>query len=422
MRATAGKFRLVGLGLIAVMLVAIYLAITAINGVPAFPYKTVNATFVTASNLVSHDDVRVDGARIGQITKTTFDPKTQITKVQMQLQGGHPVYADATAAVGDVSALGSEYVALQPGTQAAGSLPSGGIPLTRTTTPVEIDSLLNILGPKQADAAAAATQTLGQAFGGQGRNLNTILRTAPSLLPAVGTTTATLSDPVTALIPLIAQSNLLASRFQGRTQQLAQLLVNLNTTFAALDTQNGNALQSTINDAAPALPILNPALNALGAVAGQTATAMTDLRPGFAALGTGTPDLRVLLRESVSPLQKVPAVSRQAIPGVKGLSTTFSVLETSQPVAPFLAQLEKQADPFLSYMAPYTVDMTNLWSTLANGLGKGDHFGNWLPFTVTVDGRSTTGKADPSLLGRCAYPSPNTSKDIHGNQSTGVCK
>lgn len=421
--AVARKHRLFGVGLLVVVALAVFLAVKAINGVPLYPYHTVTATFQTASNVVGHDDVRVNGARVGQVLSTTYDPSTSLTKVKMQLQPDAPVYGDAKASVGSISALGAEYITLDPGHKAAGSLGPQGIPLARTTTPVEIDNILDILGPKQADALAATTQTLGTSFGGRGQDLNTVLSTAPTLLPNLGTTTSTLADPQTQLVGLMQASNLLSSRFQGRTQQLSQLLAEMDTTFAALDTQNGQALQSTINDAASTLPVLTPALGDLSSAAGQTAAAVTAVRPGLSALGAGTPDLRVLLRQGVSPLAKVPSVSRQAIPGIDGLATTFSVAHTTQPLDRFLVQLEAQANPLVTYLEPYRIDMTSLWDTLANGLSLGDQNGNWLPFTITVDGRTFNGAPDNALTGRCGYPNPGAATAIRGNasQHTGGC-
>ncbi|MGI8752643.1 MAG: MlaD family protein [Acidimicrobiales bacterium] len=424
MRSHANKNRLLGLGLIAVVLVTIYLAATAISGVPAYPYHYVSATFSTASNVVAHNDVRVSGARVGQVSKITYDAKTNLSHVTMQLQPGTDVHANATASVGAVSALGSEYISLDPGTAASGPPPKDGIALDHTTTPVEFDAILNILGPTQARATASAIRTLGVGLGGRGPDLNTIISTSRTLLPAMGTTTATLTDPAAGLVPLIQESNLLASRFQGRTQQLADLLANMNTTFAAIDTQNGHALTDTINAAAPALPVFTPALNSLSTVAGQAKVAFADLSPGLAAAGSGTPDLRTFLRQGVSPLRKVPSVSAQAVPGFHKLGITaakaeaMSPVQGATPVVPFLAELMRNSNPLLTYLAPYTVDMTNLWNTLADGLSKGDQNGNWLPFSVTVDGRSTTGNPAPGL-GRCAYPAPNTSYKL--TSTSGGC-
>jgi phospholipid/cholesterol/gamma-HCH transport system substrate-binding protein len=415
MRSNANKNRLLGLGLMAVVIVTIYLAATAISGVPAYPYHYVTATFATASNVVAHNDVRVNGARVGQVSKITYDPKTNLSHVTMQLQPGTNVHADASAAVGAVSSLGSEYISLDPGTAASGPAPKGGIPLDHTTTPVEIDAILNILGPTQAQAAASAIRTLGVGLGGRGPDLNTIISTSRTLLPNMGTTTATLADPAAGLAPLIQASNLLASRFQGRTQQLSALLGHMDTTFGALDTLNGHALTDTINTAAPALPAFTPALNSLSAVAGQARVAFADLSPGLAAAGSGTPDLRTFLRQGVSPLQKVPGVSGQAVPGFNKLGITAAKAEavspvtTATPVVPFLAELMRNSNPLLTYLAPYTVDMTNLWNTLTNGLSKGDVMGNWLPFSITVDGRTLNGNAQPGVIARCGYPAPDTS-------------
>jgi phospholipid/cholesterol/gamma-HCH transport system substrate-binding protein len=425
MQPSTKRIRITGVALLVVCVVAIYLAITAINGVPAFPYKIVTATFRTASNLVPHDDVRIDGARVGQVSATTYDAQSNTTKVVMQVQPGHSVYANGQAAIGDVSALGAEYVALTPGDKSAGPLPAGGIPVEHTQIPVEIDSVLDVFGPKQADAASAALQTLGTGFNGEAQPIRDILTNAPTLLPNVSTTTQTLTDPGTALIPFIRQTQQLTAAFQGRQQQLAQLLDNLNTTFAALDTQNGQAIQSTINTAAPVLPQLTPALNDLGGAAATTAVAVHQLAPGAAALGSGTPDLRAFLREAVPPLKTTPSVATQAIPGVKGLAGTLNLAQTTYPVAPFISQLAAQANPLLGYLAPYTSDMTTLWDDLTNGLGKGDQFGNWLPFSSSFDNRSTDGGAaddtgtGPGQSERCAYPAPGIATNLRTPASKG---
>ena len=83
-------------------------------------------------------------------------------------------------------------------------------------------------------------------------------------------------------------------------------------------------------------------------------------------------------------------------------------VKTATPVVPFLAELVRNSNPLLTYLSPYTVDMTNLWNTLADGLSKGDVMGNWLPFSITVDSRTTSGMSGPGLA-RCGYPAPNTS-------------
>jgi phospholipid/cholesterol/gamma-HCH transport system substrate-binding protein len=388
--------KVIGAVTMVVFFLLVYVAYTAINGAPGVPYADVDVTFPTASNLVQHDDVRVDSDRIGQVETITY--KNGAAHLQLELNPGTKVYNNATASIGDVSALGSEYVELDPGTPSAGRLDAAGIPASRTTTPVEIDTVLSVLRPAQRDALAATVQTLGGAFGGQSQNINDLLATAPSLLPNLGTVTDTLAENDTQLIPLLQATNLLASRFDGRTQQLGALLGQANTTLKAIDTQNTQALQATIDDASPALTAATPALTDLASTAANTRDAVAALRPGLAAAGANTPNLRGLLREGVAPLDQVPGVATDATPGLTDLAQTSGNLQ--KPVAPFLAELFNRADPLLTYISPYSSDISALFANLSSSLSDGDGNGNWLRLSLYL----TPSAADPvstvnSLLG-----------------------
>jgi phospholipid/cholesterol/gamma-HCH transport system substrate-binding protein len=401
--------KVIGAVTLVVFLLLVYVAFTAINGAPGVPYADVDVTFPTASNLVQHDDVRVDSDRIGQVETITY--KNGAAHVKLELNPGTKVYDNASASIGDVSALGSEYVELDPGTPNAGRLDSAGIPASRTTTPVEIDTVLSVLRPAQRNALAATIQTLGGAFGGQSQNINDLLAVAPSLLPNLGTVTDTLSESDTQLIPLLQATNLLASRFDGRTQQLAALLGQANTTLKAIDTQNTRALQATLDDAPPALTAATPALTDLASTAADTRDAVAALRPGLAAAGANTPNFRGLLREGVAPLDQVPGVATEATPGLTDLAQTSENLQ--KPVAPFLAELFNRADPLLTYLSPYSSDISALFSNLSSSLSDGDANGNWLRLAIYVtpsnaDAISTANSLLSGVLGSSANLIPTT--------------
>lgn len=417
-RHSTRAVKMVGVATLAVVALAVYLAVTAINGVPLYPYRYLNASFATAANLAPHSDVRVDGARVGQVTSLRNDHG--VTVVRMQIQPATKIYANASASVGAVSVLGTEYVALNPGTPSAGPMGPGGIPLVRTTTPVEVDQILNILRPKVADATAAMIQTLGNGVGGHGQDLNSVLQAAPTLLPDLATTTSTLSAAPTRLVALIAATNLLASRFQGMSAPLTALVSQSAATLQALDVYHGTALGAAIRDASPALASLTPSLTQLAATAGNAETAVADLRPGLADLGQTTPALRSLLVQAVTPLDKVPLVAVQALPALAALTVTLQ--RAQHPVVPFAAQLETQADPLLSYLSPYAGDLIDLFRNVSNSMTQQDANG---PYMRTSLAQTDPGQLTGSNAGttcRIAYPAPNRVGAYQGTPLSGGCK
>lgn len=412
------KVRLAGAALLATVGLAIYLAVTAIQGVPLYPYKYVTARFATAANLAPHDDVRVAGARVGQIASITY--RSGVAVVRMQIQPSTKVYSNASASVGAVSALGTEFVALDPGTASAGPIRAAGIQLSRTTTPVEIDQVLNILKPNVRDAAAAMLQTLGEGIGGHGQDLNELLGNAPSLLPNLATTASALSSPQTQLVTLMGDARLLATRFQDMTGQLSALVVQADSTLNAIDAQGGQALAATIQDASPALRSLTPALTDLSSVAGTAGAAVAQLRPGLAALGSATPDLRAVMVQGVPPLLQVPPVARQSLPALAALTLTLA--QAQHPVIPFLAQLEQAADPLLTYLAPYAGDLVLLEDNLNNSMTQGDANAHWMRVSLlqTDPGQFTGTNAGVEC--RDPYAPPNHVGMDSGTPLSGGCK
>lgn len=412
--------KLVGAIALAVFALAAYIGYTAISGPPFYPYSYVTVHYKTAANVVLHSDVRINTERVGQVSKIAY--KNGEAVVTAQMNPGTKVYKDASASIGAVSPLGSEYVAIDPGTPAAGRPIAAVIPVSRTTTPVEIDTVLSILNPKVSQSLSTAVQTLGTGVAGEGQNINDLIGASPTLLPNLGTTMSTLADPATNLAGLIDATNLLSTRFAGRTQQLAALLGQMDTTLQAVDVNHTASLQQTLTSTAPALTAAIPALQALTSAAAATGSALTTLRPGLAAAGAGTPSLRSFLRDGVAPLQLVPGVSQQATPAFNDLAGTNQQLE--RPVAPFLSQLINQSQPLLGYLAPYSVDIFSLFSNLSSALSNGNADGNWLRIDQTVQGEALNGAsgspATASSATQCRdpYPAPG---QAYNDLKTGAC-
>src|SRR5947209_9539216 len=68
---------LVGTITLLVVLVAVYLSYIAENGLPFVPTYDVNVDVQNASELVKNADVRVGGARVGQVLTITPEPPTR---------------------------------------------------------------------------------------------------------------------------------------------------------------------------------------------------------------------------------------------------------------------------------------------------------------------------------------------------------
>src|SRR3712207_621943 len=135
---------LIGAATTLVVIVAVFLAYNANNGLPFVPTYDLQAEVPNAANLVRGNEVRIGGSRIGVINKITpkRKPDGSVTAVlNMKLETSvQPLPEDSTLIVRPRSALGLKYVEITKGTSERGFPSGANIPLSRATPrPVEID-------------------------------------------------------------------------------------------------------------------------------------------------------------------------------------------------------------------------------------------------------------------------------------------
>ena len=104
---------------IAVAVAAVTAAALGIAGGDDGGDTVVTAEFTSARGLVEGNDVRVGGAPAGSVSKLELTPEGT-AMVTLELHDGiEPPRADATAAIRPVDLIGDNYVALDPGEEAA---------------------------------------------------------------------------------------------------------------------------------------------------------------------------------------------------------------------------------------------------------------------------------------------------------------
>ena len=132
----------------------------------------VRAAFATGSQLVPGDDVTLSGLRVGRVD--SVQPAASGASVDLVIHSDFaPLYQDARAVVRAKNLLGETYVELNRGSSSSGPLADGGaIPAEHTLTPVEVDQVLNVLGPDVRQRLALLINTLGEATAGRGGDLN----------------------------------------------------------------------------------------------------------------------------------------------------------------------------------------------------------------------------------------------------------
>src|SRR5581483_349408 len=188
MGSLAASPTLVGAVTVLVVVVAVFLAYQANNGLPFVPTYKLAAELPDADSLVKGNEVRIGGIRVGQIT--SIDPVTiddapcpndptrrcrsQVAKVNMELnQDLEPLPADTTVVVRSRSALGLKYLELDRGSSSRGYKPGATIPVSAARPePVEIDQVFNMFDEPTRAAIQSNLLEFGNALAGRGVDLN----------------------------------------------------------------------------------------------------------------------------------------------------------------------------------------------------------------------------------------------------------
>ncbi|GAA5129530.1 MlaD family protein [Haloechinothrix salitolerans] len=408
----------VGAAVIMLFAAAVVFSVNATDGLPGTTKVTVRAAFSDVGTLREDNDVRVGGVRVGRVSDVFYRDGQAIA--ELELTEIDAVYRNAkarTASVGARSALGAKYVALNPGTPDAGKVDADQvIPATETGGAKDITELLDVLDKPTRQALGSTLRETGRGFSGHQRNLSDAVEALPRELPDLATISRALSvDNGADVTRLLRNLDTLAGRFHGKERQLADLAGQLETTFRAVAVDNGLPLRQTIQRAPGTLRDVHGALRSLREPLAHTESAMAALRPGGKALGRALPDFRGVLREAPRPLDRLRAVSDDAVPALEALT---GVMADARPVAPQVRRaLGNAADP-LAVLAPYSPEIANFFTHLKRTLANSDESGHWLSLVYVPSSESAgTGMlplSDPAVA-RNPYPGPGEASSDRKN-------
>jgi phospholipid/cholesterol/gamma-HCH transport system substrate-binding protein len=395
-----------GLVVILVFVGALYLSLTAASGLPWQTFRTASADFDHVGGLREGDDVRSASVRIGQVSRISYqDGKARVV---LQLDQGEVLYQDARAAVVSRSALGQNFVMVDPGKKEAGELDEGGrLKDSGIVSPVNLDQVLSALDAPTRKATASTLRELGSGAAGHSQDLHDLLAVSPDLVADLEQVATALAEEDTDLDGMLAQTRGLAGRFDGRSEEVGRLISNLSTTVEAVSVDKGVPIDQILREAPSALLTTSAAMRDLRGPLADLDAGMKAMLPGARSLGQATPALRGALREGVRPLSKVPGVAHPADSAVRGLSR---LMVDARPLAPKLEKTFDTADEPTAVLAPYMPELIRFFERWNSANQYGDKSGHYLRITLVIRPESGSGTVpieDP-LVHRRPYPAPGT--------------
>lgn len=393
---------LIGAATTLIVIVAVFLAYNANNGLPFVPTYSLKVNVPSAAQLVRGNEVRVGGTRVGaidDIVPIRHADGSVTAQLAVKLDTTiKPLPDDSTMLVRPRSALGLKYLEITKGTSRKGFADGAVVPLSQAhPQPVEFDELLNTFDAKTRKASQSNLKNFGDLLAGRGLDLNRALTAFRPLLSNLTPVMSNLSNPQTRLVGLFQALDRTAAEVAPVAGQQADLFKSLDITFNAIDRvrsdyqlsiQNApGALDAAIRGLPPQRPFL---VNSTGL--------FHDLAPGIRALRTAAPDLADAFEIGTGSLRRSVAFNNR-------LKPTFAALQrlAQDPLVRLgvkdLTNTSQILEPTVSYLAPAqtTCNYVTLWfRNVSSLLSEGDNNGTSQRFIIVAAPSGNNNEGGPS--------------------------
>src|SRR3954451_7608806 len=340
---------LVGAVTVLIVIVGVFLAYNANNGLPFVPTYELKAQLPNGQKLVRGDEVRLRGFRVGAVwdikpaVVTSGGKSRAVAVVDMRLEKKiEPLPKDTIVGVRPKSALGLKYVDITPGKSKQTLRPGDTIPLTQARKQgVEYEDVFSTFDKHTRDNSRTALKGFGDAFAGRGASINQAIEAFNPFFKHLTPVMKTLADPNTRLENFFRNIGHASAEVAPVAKVQAGLFGKMANTFDAFKAC-GKCLQDTIAKPPPTLAVGAISFHYQRPFLFEFTKLSKELRPTVAtlhgklgtinaALETGTPVLKrtpELNRLTGDVFKALDDLARNPVTllAFKDLRTTFQVL------------------------------------------------------------------------------------------------
>jgi virulence factor Mce-like protein len=392
MRRTASNPVLIGAVTVLVTAVAVFLAYNANRGLPFVPTTTVKVRVANGANLVTGNEVRSGGTRIGVVTDmrpVRLDDGSSGAEVTLELDKQHgDIPRDSLLRIRPRSALGLKYVEVTRGTSEEHFRNGDTVPVSQASSSTELDEVYEMFDAPTRTAAQENLRGWGDAFAGRGVALGRTLEELPPLMRSLEPVMATLADPETDLDGFVRELGDAARIVAPVSQENAALFTSMADTFEALG-RDEQALEETIAKSPSTLDVgirsfevQRPFLTDLTAFARDFAGATEELKGAL-------PPLNDAVRVGTPVQRRVPALNeemRKTLGSVRELASSPGTNAALRGLTATVATL----NPQLRFYGPYVTvcnSFTTFFTYLAEHFSEPDTTGSAQRALANVTGR-----------------------------------
>src|SRR3982751_6313278 len=300
-----------------IVIVAVFLAYNANNGLPFVPTYKVSADLCDAARLGPNNEVRIGGNRVGVVESIDTVPAppnsgceaadgssaSTVAKLNLKLdKSAEPLPADSTVRVRYRSSFGLKYLEITRGTSQNGLAAAATLPLSQSQEQVEFDDVYNTFDTPTRENSRRVLQGFGDAFAARGASLNEAIGALNPLFANLRPVSKALADPSTQLVRFFPELADAARIVAPVAVDNAEQFTNGAIAFGAISS-DPESLRDTISGGPPALEAGIRSLPVQRPFLADFAEFSRLLRPGISDLRAALPELNqtVLLGSKVLP-------------------------------------------------------------------------------------------------------------------------
>ncbi|HUB99457.1 MAG TPA: MlaD family protein [Solirubrobacterales bacterium] len=378
---------LVGAVTVLVVIIAVFLAYNANNGLPFVSTYDLKARVPNADALVKGNEVRIGGVRVG-IVKSVVPVQLENGEVAAELslsldKNAEPLPVDSTVMIRPKSALGLKFLQVTPGDSSKGFKAGETIPISAAhPEPVDIDQFFDMFDKPTRDAIRQNLAGFGNALAGRGPQLNEALGSLRRAVEFGQPALRAIVSPSTDFAGFWRALEALSATIAPVAETQASMFVALDRTFAAFARVARPYIQETIEKSPPTLDTVNADLPAINPFLRDSDRFFTAFQPGAKALADTSPVIAEALHAGVPALNATPILNNQLQP------TAEALLAFQQSPGVFngldlLIDTNKVLKPSLKFIVPAQTTcnyITLAFRQLASANSGGNGQGNWLNF------------------------------------------
>jgi virulence factor Mce-like protein len=399
---------LIGAVTVLVLIIAVFLAYNANNGLPFVPTRELKVDIPNGSDLVPGNDVDEGGDRVGLVSdmQPIELPNGQVgAQLTLQLNRSNGrVPVDSTVSIRPRSVLGLKYVDLRTGTSSRVFPDGGTMSVSRTSVPVQIDDINKMFDAKTRPAIQQDLAGFGDTFTARGSALNDTIASLPSLFQHLQPVAHYLSDPHTELTRFFVALNGFFGTISPVAATNERLFADQATTFEAIS-RDPAALESTIKQSPPTLDVSTDSLKAQQPFLADLTTFNRYLGPATVQLRAALPNVDPALEAGIKVLPRTPSMNRK-LQGVLASLKSLALDPGTNVALNGLTSTVGILNPTIRYLGPYAT-VCNSWNYF------------WVELADLVSEQTSFGMAQRALIQFANHQTNNVGAQGANNPANG---